>query len=235
MKVFEIDGVKFTIDTRAGADRAVSTKNNFVLVKNQRCLDFYTEWKVRKPKTIMEVGMFEGGSLVLMDKLFKPKKIVGLDLRREPIEPLEEYARDNPQMKTYYARSQDKVGTLMAARENFPKGIEFVVDDASHLYDQTRSTFEMLFPMVTEGGKYVIEDWSWAHKPTYQDKGSTWHDRDAMSNLILELTILAARYGVIEKLEIYKELVCITKGSGVLPKDALNLKGLIRGRKGPCL
>ena len=89
--------------------------------------------------------------------------------------------------------------------------------------------------MVTEGGKYVIEDWSWAHKPTYQDKGSTWHDRDAMSNLILELTILAARYGVIEKLEIYKELVCITKGSGVLPKDALNLKGLIRGRKGPCL
>jgi len=230
MEKFKIDGVTFTLDTRAGKDRAVSKTNNFVLVKNQRCLDFYREWTGPKPKTIMEVGMFEGGSLVLMDKIFKPERIVGLDLRREPIKPLEAYVKKNPQMKTYYARSQDKPGTLMAARENFPKGIDFIVDDASHLYDQTRSTFEMLFPLVTTGGKYLIEDWAWAHSPNHQNKTSTWADRTAMSNLILQLTVLAARYGVIEKLEVYKEFVCITKGPGVLPKDALDLNGLLRGR-----
>lgn len=235
MEIMKIDGVKFRLDTRPGAERSVSKKNDFILVKNQRCLDFYKNWKVKKPKTIMEIGMFEGGSLVLMDKLFKPKKIVGLDLRRQPIEPLEDYVSKNPQMKTYYGRSQDKVGTLMAARENFPKGIDFVVDDASHLYDQTRATFEMLFPMVTQGGKYVIEDWSWAHSPNHQKKGSTWHDRTAMSNLIVQLTVLAARYGVIEKVEVYREFVCVTKGKGVLPKNALDLDGLLRGREMPLL
>ena len=212
METFKIDDVTFTIDTRAGKDRAVSKRNNFVLVKNERCLDFYRKWKGPKPKTIMEVGMFEGGSLVLMDKLLKPKTIVGLDIRREPIKPLEAYAKKNPHMKTYYARSQDKAGTLMAARQNFPKGIDLIIDDASHLYDQTRATFEMLFPLVTIGGKYVIEDWAWAHSPNHQGKDAIWYDRTAMSNLILKLTVLAARYGVIDKLEVYKEYVCITKG-----------------------
>lgn len=230
METFKIDNVTFTIDKRAGKERAISKRNNFVLVKNERCLDFCRKWRGPKPKTIMEIGMFEGGSLVLMDKLLKPKKIVGLDIRREPIKPLEAYAKKNPHMKTYYARSQDKIGTLMAARQNFKTGIDLVIDDASHLYDQTRSTFEMLFPMVTEGGKYVIEDWAWAHSPNHQKEGSTWYDREAMSNLILQLTILAARYGVIEKLEVYREYVCITKGKGVLPENALGLKGLLRGR-----
>lgn len=230
METFKIDDVTFTIDTRAGKDRAVSKRNNFVLVKNERCLDFYRKWKGPKPKTIMEVGMFEGGSLVLMDKLLKPKTIVGLDIRREPIKPLEAYAKKNPHMKTYYARSQDKAGTLMAARQNFPKGIDLIIDDASHLYDQTRATFEMLFPLVTKGGKYVIEDWAWAHSPNHQAKDATWYDRTAMSNLILKLTVLAARYGVIDKLEVYKEYVCITKGEGILPDNALDLDGMLRGR-----
>ena len=64
---------------------------------------------------------------------------------------------------TYYGRYQNKEGTLMAARANFPKGIDLVVDDASHLYEQTKATFAMLFPLVRPGGNYVIEDWSWAH------------------------------------------------------------------------
>jgi len=46
--------------------------------------------------------------------------------------------------------------------------LDLVVDDASHTYEETRVSFEFLFPLLSSGGIYVIEDWSWAHHPDYQ-------------------------------------------------------------------
>jgi len=46
--------------------------------------------------------------------------------------------------------------------------LDLVVDDASHTYEETRASFEFLFPLLSPGGIYVIEDWSWAHHPDYQ-------------------------------------------------------------------
>ena len=43
--------------------------------------------------------------------------------------------------------------------------------------------------------------------------------------------MLSARYPVLEKVEVYKELVIITKGKGALPKDALDMKEVLRGRE----
>lgn len=228
---FNIDGIEFVIDPRPGAQRGVSSENRFILVKSDNCLNFYREWAYEKPKTIMEVGMFEGGSLVLLDKLFHPERLVGLDLRREPIMPLEKYREDKPHIKTYYGRSQAEHGTLMAARENFVNtGIDLVVDDASHLYAQTKSTFEMLFPMVKAGGHYLIEDWAWSFGPRYQDQNAVWSNQDAMSNLILELVILAGSLGVVDKVHIQRELVCITKGRGRLPENPFDFTKILRGR-----
>ena len=34
-----------------------------------------------------------------------------------------------------------------------------MIDDASHLLDPTRSSFDVLFPLLRPGGVYVIEDW----------------------------------------------------------------------------
>ena len=33
-----------------------------------------------------------------------------------------------------------------------------VVHDASHTYEETRASFEFLFPLLSRGGIYVIED-----------------------------------------------------------------------------
>ena len=51
------------------------------------------------------------------------------------------------------------------------------------------------------------------------------------TNLIFEITVLAARYGVIENVEITRELVAITKGVGTLPEGGINLDGLLRNKK----
>ena len=46
--------------------------------------------------------------------------------------------------------------------------LDLVVDDASHTYEETKTSFELLFPLLSPGGIYVIEDWSWAHNSAYQ-------------------------------------------------------------------
>jgi hypothetical protein len=40
--------------------------------------------------------------------------------------------------------------------------MNLVVDDASHTYEDTKASFETLFPLLQPGGIYAIEDWSWA-------------------------------------------------------------------------
>jgi hypothetical protein len=228
---FSLDGVQFIVDLRPGAQRGKSAAGGFVLVKTQEFIEFYRGLAGKNIKTILELGMFEGGSLVLFDKLFKPEKIVGVDIRKQPIEPLEAYCANNPQVLTYYGLSQtdDILSRILA--ENFPNGIDLIVDDASHLYEFTKRTFEICFPHLRPGGTYVIEDWSWAHKPHRQHAGDPWADKPAMTNLLFELTLLTTCTNWIKSLTIHHDMAIIEK-SEASPKviDAGAYKKLIRGR-----
>jgi hypothetical protein len=50
------------------------------------------------------------------------------------------------------------------ARDEFgTTPVDLVIDDASHLYDESRASFETLFPLLHPGGLYIIEDWRWQH------------------------------------------------------------------------
>ena len=235
MKTLSLDGIEFLLDQRDGKDRAQSQDNHFVLVKSDEVIEYYENMKKAPPRTIMEVGVFEGGSLVYMDKLFKPEKIIGLDIRREPIPALDRYIEKNSHMKMYYARSQDKQGTLMAAHENFPNGIDLVVDDASHLYEQSKATFAMLFPLVKVGGEYILEDWAWSHRKRHQEPGAVWHDKTSLTTLVFELTVLASATSSIASVLVKNGLVSVRRGSGRPAKDAFDLAPYLRGRASPTL
>ena len=39
-----------------------------------------------------------------------------------------------------------------------------MIDDASHLLAESRSSFESLFPRLRPGGLYIIEDWNAGHR-----------------------------------------------------------------------
>lgn len=234
-KTFKTGGVKFLQTVAKPSERGKSDSEQFVLVKTDSMLDFYRDLAQHKPKEIMEVGMYEGGSLVWMDQLYKPTKLVGLDVRTDPIVALEEYRANRPHIRTYYGRYQQHEGTLAAAQKNFPTGIDLVIDDASHLYEFTKQTFCMLFPMVRPGGHYVIEDWTWSHRKAYQGKNGVWADRPALTNLVLELVIMSALHGVIDGIHIDRNLVCITKGRGVFQKEMFDLSSNLRGRELPLL
>ena len=210
MTRFQLGGMRFRqIDVERSNER--SHDDDFLIMKNDAILRFYESLRPHLPKTIMEIGMFEGGSLVYFDKLFRPTKLVGVDRRREPIPALEEYRKSHPHIETYYARFQDKAGVLQAAKRNFPDGIDLVVDDASHLYAESKATFGMLFPLIRNGGHYVIERWcsqEWA----MQNDISLENGRPGLvGKFVHELIEQLPQSLDIECVNVHTEAVCVRK------------------------
>lgn len=231
---FELDGARFRLDVRPGHERGKSTSSVFTLVKTEAFLEVYRALVPRAPKAILEIGMFEGGSIVFLDKLFRPARIMGVDIRAEPIGPLEDYRRDNPHVRTLYATSQDDARLPEILREAFPDGIDMIVDDASHLYELSRATFHLTFPLLNRGGLYILEDWSWSHTRPHQDERHPWHGRPALTNLVLELVIALATAREIGRVAVHPHLVIVEKraerGTGL---DLDRIGETLRGRDAP--
>jgi hypothetical protein len=176
--------------------------------------------------------MFEGGSLVLFDKLFQPEKLMGLDIRSKPIEPLEVYRRGKRHIETFYGLSQDdpKLADILA--QQFPDGIDLIVDDASHLYEQSRKTFHLCFPHLKPGGLYVLEDWSWSHKAPYQQPTHPWYNKPALSNLVMEFLINIPGSMQMNTVTVHRDLVVIEKaGVAIGAIDLEDGLGRLRGRE----
>ena len=72
--------------------------------------------------------------------------------------------------------------------------LDLVVDDGSHRYGDARAAFEVAFPRLRPGGRYVLCGWSWAHTdpPPEPAVAMTWVDEEpALTNLVVELVLLA--------------------------------------------
>src|SRR5262249_51824114 len=143
----------------------------FRFYKTRRLMDQYAAlWQSRRdfrPQQILELGMFDGGSLALWYEYFRPEKIVGVDLcQRADSEYFQRYATERSRagrIKTYWQTDQGDRNRLREIVACEFKGlIDLVIDDASHRYEQTKTSFETLFPLLRPGGLYIIEDWSWA-------------------------------------------------------------------------
>lgn len=118
------------------------------------------------PRRIFELGIFNGGSVALNALVVDPDLLVAVDISEERIAALDHLlARRglDSRVRLYYGVDQadrDRIAAI-ATTEAAGARYDLVVDDASHRLDETRSSFETLFPMLRPGGLYVIEDWNW--------------------------------------------------------------------------
>src|SRR5437773_2169729 len=94
--------------------------------------------------------------------------------------------------------------------------LDLVVDDASHTYEETRASFEYLFPLLNPGGVYVIEDWSWAHHPDYQSPNAPFSGRCALSNLLFEQIMLLGSTLLISEIRVCRFLYVIHKAKSAV-------------------
>ena len=106
---------------------------------------------IGKDVTILEIGVYKGGSLEMWRNYFGDKcKIVGID-----INPLCKRF-ENENVKIYIGSQSDKE-FLKKVKLEIPK-FDIIIDDGGHTMNQLRVSFEELYDSVSEDGIYLAED-----------------------------------------------------------------------------
>lgn len=109
---------------------------------------------------ILEIGLWQGGSLQMWQHYFGPKaRIFGIDI--------------DPRCKTFeeqnvqvFIGSQSDRVFLRDVRARLPK-LDILIDDGGHSMKQQITTFEELFDQVKDDGIYLCEDVHTSYWPEY--------------------------------------------------------------------
>lgn len=187
-----IQGVPFRYVTPEFKNARTSLSEIFVL-KPKKFFDDYKALYPVPPKTLLEVGIFEGGSAMIFAAMWPEIQITGIDFRKRNDDVVELVDRlgFSDRIKFHYETSQDDLQALNRILDSEMPEMDLIVDDASHMYQLTRDCFEILFPRLKPGGNYIIEDWGWAHWTGWA-KYTHYAGQPALSNLVWELCMATA-------------------------------------------
>lgn len=130
-----------------------------------------------KPVRFLEIGVSQGGSLQMWRKYFGPDaRICGIDIRPQCIEL-------DGQAAMVRIGSQDDPEFLRSVVEELG-GIDIVLDDGSHMMKHWKASLGILFPLLSEGGLYMIED---IHCAYMRDYGGGARARGNFFNYVREV------------------------------------------------
>jgi|SRR5215213_6682272 len=213
--------------------------NCFMLFKTRGIIEQYASFfQKRWPsgtgeqvKNIVELGIWDGGSLVLWNEYFRPKKYVALDYsNRGDSEYFKLYKKTRKlegSIQTYWGVDQansKRVQEIM--RQEFDEPIDLIIDDASHQYLGTKASFETLFPLLRPGGLYIIEDWAWgcwrdpnaAYDPKFVVAGhpkhflsSIYSKKTPLSKLVIEILMVTGSTWLIEEITVCQGFVAVQR------------------------
>jgi predicted O-methyltransferase YrrM len=192
-------------------------RGRFLLLRPRGLIERYSDfWRGRRtPRRVIELGIWEGGSAAFWFEAFRPEKLVAVDaIVRADSPHFEQYIRERglgDRLKTYWGvRQEDKQSLVSIAQREFDEPIDVVIDDASHRYGPTKSSLEALFPLLSPGGLYIIEDWQWAY--TGFVPPPSWPDREPPSRLVEELLqAVGAGSASVRSLTIMHNFVAVEK------------------------
>jgi hypothetical protein len=119
---------------------------------------------IDKEITLLEIGIYHGGSLLLWRDYFPRGIIVGID--REPPRDF----RTPDRVRVFQGDQADRAFLTRVAAESAPQGFDIIIDDASHIGELTKISFWHLFDRhLKPGGLYVIEDWGTGYWSDWPD------------------------------------------------------------------
>ncbi|CAJ0888765.1 hypothetical protein AMST5_03905 [freshwater sediment metagenome] len=150
------------IDQKAGL-----VEKEFETDKSQAYLDNYRRFfsPLRDASIkLLEIGVYQGGSLLLWRDYFERGDIVGIDIN--PVKLDQEIDR----VSIYQGSQDDSKLCAKIVKERAPEGFDIIVEDASHFGSETLATFDLYFKQALKpGGIYVIEDWGTGYWSKWKD------------------------------------------------------------------
>ena len=105
-----------------------------------------------KPIKLLEIGVYKGDSLRLWKEYFGLGEIYGLDI--DPESKQHEHNRIH-----VFIGDQSDPNTLEAIAKECPR-FDVIIDDGSHVLNYILASFRYLWPTISPGGFYAIEDLS---------------------------------------------------------------------------
>jgi len=111
--------------------------------------------------SILELGVFKGNSLELFSQMFPNSHIFGVDINKC------EKTFSNNRVMVYQGSQDDPSIHRRIMTENNITRFDIIVDDCSHIGSLTFDSFCLLFPILADGGYYVIEDWGTGYWPKW--------------------------------------------------------------------
>jgi hypothetical protein len=182
-----------------------------------------------RPINLLEIGIGgyqqdgRGGASLRMWKHYFPKaQIFGLDL-------FDKSFVDEPRIRTFMGSQTDAELLQRIVRE--VGSLDVVIDDGSHRPEHVIETFQILFPLLADGGTYVVEDTQTSYWP---DWGGSVDLHDATTSMaFLKRLADGLNYEEFEDehyqpsytdqnivgLHFYKNLVFIEKGRNAEGKE----------------
>jgi len=110
---------------------------------------------------MLEIGVSEGGSLKLWrNYLGNDAVIFGVD-----VDP--NCSRHDGEFASVRIGSQDDARFLRTVVAEMG-GVDVVLDDGSHIARHQRASFDVLFPLLNDGGLYIIEDMHTSYWPSFE-------------------------------------------------------------------
>jgi cephalosporin hydroxylase len=237
---FVVDGLEFGGDLKSYTER--TSPDRVVILKDSRLLQQYLDFLApHRIDNLFELGIWQGGSPLFYGLATDAKRVVALDILNKDLAPdsldsTQLMAYRNPaideiisahnlgeKVKLHFGTSQaDPAAVKQILDSDFGgEQLDLVIDDASHYYDLSRKSFEIIFPRLREGGLYIIEDWQWAHMndARYQS-GEVFGGQPALSNFIFELLIAYGSHpDLFWNIVVRDWFVALQKGSKQLPDD----------------
>lgn len=180
-----------------------------------------------KPARFLEIGVFGGGSLWMWRRFFGPgATIFGLD-----IDPAcAAFDGNDAQVRI---GSQDDPAFLARVVEEMG-GIDLVLDDGSHDSGHIRASLAALFPRLSEGGLYMIEDLHAAYWPHYS--GGYGQPQSFMSDVKAMIDdlhhwyhdrgeLIAATAGQLGGLHVHDSITILEKRAARAPRHSVRRAG----------
>ena len=172
-----------------------------------------------RPERVFELGIWDGGSVAFWFDAFQPVKHVAVDITQRQDSPyFTRYLQTKniaDKIRTFWGVDQGDTARLDAiVKAEFDGPLDLVVDDASHLYEPTLTSFQSLFPRLRPGGLYIIEDWAWDHWPEFQKPDHIWAKRESLTKLVRQLTeCVGTRSSPIARLTVHHGFVAVERAA----------------------
>lgn len=159
---------------------------------------------------ILEIGIYKGASLQVLREYFPNAQIWAIDIDSKSVE-LVDWLAIEPSVTTIQGDQSDKDFLTSLAKE--VGGFDIIIDDGSHRIDHQRISFDVLWPFLSVGGIYVIEDLETSKSP----RPKKWNPRGLQTTLDMLLEMAKnnvhwrGKHPRSPMISFYREMCAITK------------------------